>query len=317
MTEQNLTASSSKPKRAKNKRAPTQPLADNLFKEVTEEESRSVGMRNIAGELQIRKSTRSDLVLQVPDGVSLDDTIFDFFSRLNVVEFKSEDDNPLDDREFYKNVMRLYAIYEQDKKLQMRDLLNVIVTAEIPNKFLSFIEESGYNFREVPNRKWLRRSKFGNQEVAIVICELLPVEPKYYPWLLFAPSKSETWRKFIEELVMSGSYPDLLDEALALRMERVEVIYREVVEMANSKRRLTKWEKERIQAFKNVLERERAEGEVALLNVILSTFPVEERVAGLNPEERLTGLKPEEREALLKLLQEQQPAKDAPDNSRN
>lgn len=319
MTEQNPPASSRKRTRAKNKRASTKPLADNVFKEVTEDKGRSLDLQNVAGELQIGKSTRSDLVLLVPDGVSLDDTIFDFFLRLNVIEFKSEDDKPLDDREFYKNLIRLYSIYVQDKKLQMQDLLNVIVTAEMPKKFLSFIEETGYNFKEVPERKWLRRGKFGNQEIALVICELLPIEPKYYPWLLFAPAKSETWRKLVRELLTTDGYGDLLDEAIALHLDQVQVIYEEVAEMARSGKssRIPTWQRERMEAFKRVLQKEREDGDKLLLDAVLSIYPPEERLAGLKPEERLAGLKPEELEALLKLLQEQQPKKDKPDNSKN
>lgn len=185
------------------------------------------------------------VVLQVPTDVSLKAAIFNFFSELNVIEFKSEDDKPLNDHEFYKNVIRVYAIYEQYKKLGLENTLNVVVTASTPQKFLSFMAEKGYNFNEVPERKWLRRERFGNQEIALVICELLPVEPKYYPWLLFAPSKSETWRKYIEELILGGdAYRDLLDEALAFRIEPVSIIFREVMERANSKRKLTKWEEE-------------------------------------------------------------------------
>lgn len=85
----------------------------------------------------------------------------------------------------------------------------------------------------MPGRKWLCRERFGTQEIAIVICELLPVEPKYYPWLLFAPTKSEAWRECVRELILNrDKYRDLLEEAAALRMKQVNEVYKELIEMA-------------------------------------------------------------------------------------
>lgn len=68
MTTPNSEQPAAKRKRAKNKRAKDQPLSDNMFKEVTENLGQEFGMDNVAGELQLRRYTRSDLVLQVPDG---------------------------------------------------------------------------------------------------------------------------------------------------------------------------------------------------------------------------------------------------------
>lgn len=255
--------------------------------------------------------------------VSLENTIFDFFSPLNVIEFKSEDDKPLDDYEFYKNLIRVYAIYDQNRKLSLKNMLNVIVTAAVPQKFLSLMAEEGYNFKEVPGRKWLRREKFGNQEIALVICELLPVEPKYYPWLLFAPTKSEAWRGCVKELILNrGKYRGLLEEATALRLKQVNEVYKELIEMAKSgKIDLSKFRREQLEAVKEIIEEERQEGNSFFLNGIISAFPTKERLADIKPEEVLAnfkpeevlaGIKPEEREVLLRLLLEQQPKQPEP-----
>lgn len=58
---------------------------DPFFKLLTRFEADKLGLQ--ARETGQQFVTRSDLVLHVPPGLSLEGTMFDFFSSINVVEF--------------------------------------------------------------------------------------------------------------------------------------------------------------------------------------------------------------------------------------
>ncbi len=66
---------------------------DPLFKRLTRDEAERVGLE--ATETQLQFSPRADLILTVPPGVNTDGTLFDFFRRVNVIEFKGESETLL------------------------------------------------------------------------------------------------------------------------------------------------------------------------------------------------------------------------------
>jgi hypothetical protein len=63
----------------------------------------------------------------------------------------------------------------------------------------------------------------GFQRVALVICRDLPVEKRFYNWLLFAPSDSKKWEAFVRQLHLEGEI-ELLDFAKKLRPKEFVMI---------------------------------------------------------------------------------------------
>lgn len=307
----------------KNQNAPASQVAsgkkqpDLVFKQLTLEKALETGLKNISTEIHLPQSTRGDLILTVPEGseLKLEKTLFDFFRAINVVEFKSEND-PFDERKFLKNVMRVDAIYNEDENLTFEKLLNVFVLAHLPQNFLRFAQEFGYEFEKTKNREWLLQENFGFQRVAIVICEKLPLEEKYYQWLVFAPSKTKKWHDFVKQLILTGKDDELLKAASAMREKEAQMVYKELIDSGEldpqEKARITKDRIEAIQIALNDFQKNPEELSLALSGIqpekILSGLKPEERVAGLKPEEiaqGLNSLSPEEREKILALLLKQ------------
>src|SRR5690242_16357155 len=61
---------------------------DPFFKLLTRVAAEQHGRK--ADETELQYSTRADFMLSVPPGISPEGTMFDFFRRKNVVEFKSQ-----------------------------------------------------------------------------------------------------------------------------------------------------------------------------------------------------------------------------------
>jgi hypothetical protein len=104
----------------------------------------------------------------------------------------------------------------QDKEADYSKYLNVYVVSRYPKKFLDSAAENGIVFTQEPNKPWMLRAKVACQDVVIIICRELPLERRYYSWLLFAPSDSKRWESFIRRL-QDESETELLTEAERLR----------------------------------------------------------------------------------------------------
>ncbi len=273
----------------------TQPLPDTVFKELMEEQARLLGVQSVATELQIRQSTRSDLVFRLPPDMQLLGTLFAFFRLITVIEFKSENDT-FNDREFYKNLMRLYAIYVQDSKLKLQDILNVFVIASAPTRFFKVMKRLGHTFKPVEGKSWQREGKFGNQTVVFIICDELPIEEPYYPWLLFAPAKGQSWHDFVLQLLLTGANERILKAASEMRPKEfamtVEDFHRLLESGTIDPRDIEQLDRDRDEAIVRLIQLSRRRP--GSLDVVLQVFSPEERLSGLKPEERLSGLKPEE-----------------------
>ena len=103
--------------------------------------------------------------------------------------------------------------------------MNVIITARWPSSFLKFCKAGGYEFRKAYGREWLLQGEFGFQQVAIVVCERLPLNEKYFEWIFFAPSNSKKWQAFVDSIILSGEYSELLEAALSMRPVEVFMAY--------------------------------------------------------------------------------------------
>jgi len=282
---------------------------DPLFKLLTKIEAEQLGLEAIETEFQY--STRADLVLSVPPGLALEGTLFDFFRSINVLEFKSEGDR-FDLREYIRNDVRTGLSLLQGQDTNFDNTLNLMVVARKPRSFLNAAKKRGLIFRREKGRPWLWQGKVGFQDVAIVVCRDLPLEPIYYSWLVFAPSDSSKWKEYIEILVREGRI-GLLEVVQKLRPRELYAMLkykgRDLEELA----RVEGWvppiddpEVEELQVeVINMMLQNLVAKKSKKVGLIVSKLKPEERLSGLKPEERLSGLKPEERAELLKLLTEQ------------
>ncbi len=164
---------------------------DPRFKELMALAAREAGLENGPTELPVPQSSSSDMLLTIPPGTRLENTIFYFFRLFDVLEFKGWND-PLDKENFFKTQLARIYLWSAQNKLEITDVLNVIVSARRPEKVLEYSAELGCPFVQTPGREWLWQAQCGWQDVAIVVCSELPIEPRYAVWLLFAPPTSDT-----------------------------------------------------------------------------------------------------------------------------
>jgi hypothetical protein len=198
---------------------------DPVFKLITSEEAKTLGL--IVKQTEIQYSTRTDLILTVPEGVSTVNTMFDFFRGANLVEFKSEND-PLTLEEYIRNEVRTGIWFLQTGAKNYNGILNAYVVARKPGSFFKVAETRGITFVNTKERKWLWTAKVGFQDVAVVVCNNLPLDKRYYKWLLFAPAKSGKWKQFIQRLVDERN-KELLEIAIQMRPKEIGMVTSEEV----------------------------------------------------------------------------------------
>jgi hypothetical protein len=285
---------------------------DPLFKELLTEAAKEAGLKSEPTELQVQQTSTSDLLLTIPEGTALENTLFDFFRQANIIEFKSTND-PLDAAKFALQLGRVYFWFATQKSqsqskaragvVDFDSILNVIVSSRYPREFLKYSAEHGCTFVETPGREWLLQTRCGWQDVAIVVCERLPLEPKYERWLMFAPASSQTWRSFIKMLVQEQNEA-LLRTAQILRPKEFEMMAPELekimeqLEAEEPEQYANDW----FEAIKMRLARLKP-NQLAQAVAELPTEQKSQALAGLTPEERLAGLTPTEMQELLRDLQ--------------
>ena len=124
-----------------------QDWADPVFKELMLEEALLHELEVLA--VEFAQITRADMVLGVPDLTKIIGTLFDFFRRYNIIEFKSENDQ-LDFEAFIKNVVltHLFWLESQAKKVKVsyRDILHVIISARLPESFFAEVAQENILF---------------------------------------------------------------------------------------------------------------------------------------------------------------------------
>jgi MgtE intracellular N domain len=191
------------PRRAKPKPEIVEKRPDPAFKQVLTEEARKLGLKRGPTELQIAQTTSSDMLLLVPSGTRVKDTLFEFFRAVNIVEFKSAND-PLTLQTLEIQLARLYLLLAENSDYQFEQTLNIIVSARYPREVFGYSESKGYPFKgegkdptDEESEDWLYRANLGYQDVVVVVCEQLPLKPLYLDWLIFAAADSETWREAV------------------------------------------------------------------------------------------------------------------------
>ena len=229
-------------------------------------------------------------------------TIFDFFSDSDVLEFKSTND-PLDKESFHTQVGRVEFWASKNPEFGIERVLNVIVSASFPREFFNYSAARGCVFRPTEGRERLWRARYGWQDIAVVICERLPIEPRYADWLLFAPPTTETWHQTLRMLAAQHNW-ELLTEALNINPKEFE---RMSTEIENLYDEMSPKERGRImQEWFEVIQKKVTEyrkNDPAKAAAILNEYPASERLSGLKPEERIGDLDEAGQEELLKLLQ--------------
>jgi hypothetical protein len=293
-------------------------LSDPFFKHVTKKIATTLGIK--PSESSIQHNTLADTVLIVPPDISVAETLFDSFRRVNVLEFKSIADDPLSVREFIKNQTRTNVLYLDEPESDYRDYLSVYVTARNPQEFLKEARAEGFRFKAVKDKPWLLEGKCGVQPVLLVVCRKMPLETPYLYWLAFASMDREKWfnymltvvrhkdpalihlirkmrRKeydaimsniqFLEELHKEGLLTP--EEKEALELETIEALEDDYMDMVKNKPyKLDKF-----------VENMSPEGKKAFLE----RLPSELRIEGLKPEERLVGLTPQQLDELIREAQ--------------
>jgi len=234
---------------AENPKKPGSVLPDTVFKLLTRREIEQNKLH--VGESELQYISRTDLVIEIPPGLDLSQTLFEFCAPVTVMEFKSQND-PFNVEEFVVNQTRTSVLFIQalsrakaeqksikderkvsgPNSLKLGEIdalqyyarfLNVYVIARYPKDFLDLAPANGVIFELDQTRPWLRWATVGFQRVALVICRDLPLEKRFYNWLLFAPSQGKKWEAFVERLRLEGE-EELLDFARKLRPKEFDMI---------------------------------------------------------------------------------------------
>jgi hypothetical protein len=301
--------------------------ADSFFKYVMRELALSLGIELTETEYQ-HTTTRSDLTLTVKPEVDLVNTLLDFLREHNIIEFKSENDS-FGIPEFSQNEARVDLHLNQIKAKDFSTILNLFIISYKPVKFLAEARKRRIIFKGTRERPWLLRAQNGFQDVVLIVLRDLPIKEPYLSLLVFAPSKSEKWKLFVESCLMDEDKDKYLKWAAALRPEAYQMVQRSVAKKTGAtpnkvekqlsteellvkvdrfaafvrgKMTLEEWEEQNNKRLDEALAKLPLERRLAGLTTKqrLKGLNPEERVAGLNPEERVAGLKPEERFVGLK-----------------
>ena len=204
-------------------------------------------------------------------------TAFDFFRVHNSIEFKGKSD-PLTIFDYHLILGRAH-LYLGERKISTSEMTVTIVSARKPIKVLRQ-SQNDVKWEEIGVGHYVSTDLL---TVHLLVCNELPLEPKYYPLLLFAASQ-EKFRRFMLRLIeeenatyinyASRTNPDLTKEVL--RMAEKQSLY-------------DKQLKRMAEVFGPDL--------IAFLNEndIVKQMSPEVRLRGLSLEERLHGLTLEER----------------------
>jgi hypothetical protein len=263
---------------------------DPLFKDVTRTAALAAGLELLT--IELPQLLRADLVLTVPPDKDLSGTLFEFLSPYSILEFKSENDD-FDQAELIKNLARSLLFLSKNQAVTYNQLLTVFVCAKHPDSVLEHLAAEISPIESDPSRPWLLHSHFGPLKITIVVCRLLPLEKRYYDWLLFAPTGSVKWHEFVKILVRNGEKA-FLEQVKNLRPKEFTLMTPEITEMLK-----TLSPEERAQHEKDWFGLIEAE---LLASEDLNQDALSKLLTKLRPETLTANLTPEQRKKLLELL---------------
>ena len=190
-------------------------------------------------------------------------TAFDFFRTHNSIEFKGKSD-PLTIFDYHLILGRTH-LYLGEQKISTSEMTVTIVSARKPIKVLRQ-SQNDVKWEEIDVGHYVSTDLL---PVHLLVCNELPLEPKYYPLLLFAASQ-EQFRRFMLRLI-----------------EEENATYIEYASRTNPE--LTK-EVLRMAGKQNLYDKQLERMAKTFGPDLLEQMPPEIRVRGLTLEERLRGL---------------------------
>ena len=276
---------------------------DPVFKEVM---TFNLGQLNIPLQTQVEVSRlprTMDVLVVLKQTVALkkvrEKTAFSYFRVYNQIEFKGKEDALT--RAGYHLILGRANLYLGGEDISAKEMTVTIVSARKPINVLRHCQDD-VRWEEIGIGHYISVDAF--LPVHLFVINELPIEPKYYPLLLFASSKKK-FRKFLEQIVSENNtvyiyYAHFVDYELT----------QEVLEMAGKRSSYQK-NMERVaqdllsivgkdKLLKMVTPEERLHG--LLPEEWLRGLPSEERVRGLTLEERLRGLDPQTQEKIKQAI---------------
>jgi hypothetical protein len=248
---------------------------DTVFKAVTGKMAQEAQLDLLNVELPRLPST--DLIIHVPKGKDLSATPFEFFAPYNIVEFKSEND-PFDEFEFAISLARTLLFYNAFKKAKYSEILTVFVCARYPEGVIEHLKTEGIKHEPVVGKPWLITGNFEKLNFVLVLCRDLPLEEKFYRWLIFASSQSTEWKKFVTMMLKEHNF-EVLDLLYYFRPKEVEAVTIEL-KNAGATAELTE---EDIRAIARLAEIYTSNQR--LVEQFMSHFSLEDRLSGVSDEQ--------------------------------
>jgi hypothetical protein len=227
-----------------------------------------------------------------------EETTFGFFSRHNLLEFKSPND-PLTVKDFNRILGRAY-LYASEQEIE--DYGEMVVCILCPRKPMKLLTRSPRvaTFECVQTGVYRCHHPL---DVYVIVTSELPIEPKNYPLLLFTSKQQQ--RGFLEEMVREKRL-----DLLVLAHEVFPQVVKGVISMPRGQDWPTA--EDNLKFFIEEVGKERA----------ITLFPPESRLAGLKGDELRKALEGINRAELLRALadleaQEKAPAKPRPRNGKS
>lgn len=276
--------------------------ADPTFKRVTEKLVLAANADSKATELKNKQLTSPDLFVELPPGTNTRGTLLDFFRQYTIIEFKSRNDT-FTAHKLLAHTGRVTIWQSEQLKIKPKQVLNVFVVSKLPPKLLGELARQwGYPFKRKRGRPGFYKTRVGSQDIVLVVCSELPLEPKYGAWLLFADPTTEKWREAVR-MMADNQQLDLLEEAAGLYPREYKMMTTEIEERLAY---LNPQEQEEyLDAVDDLAEDRLIRMQPARRLKVLSKLPTEERLKDVPTEERLKGLAAEEKKRLLKQLQQE------------
>ena len=204
-------------------------------------------------------------------------TAFDFFRVHNSIEFKGKSD-PLTIFDYHLILGRAH-LYLGERKISSSEMTVTIVSARKPIRVLRQ-NQNDVKWEEIGVGHYVSTDLL---PVHLLVCNELPLEPKYYPLLLFAASQ-EQFRRFMLRLIEEENVT-YINYASRTNPE----LTKEVLRMAGKQSLYDKQLERMAKAFgEDLLEQMSPE-------VRLRGLTLEDRLRGLTLEDRLRGLTLEDR----------------------
>ncbi len=207
--------------------------ADPAFKLITSRVAQEADLKVIGAELH--QTLTAALVLEIPSEASakLESSLFSFLIgyQYAIVEFKGQND-PFTLRKFLTNMARTALFCLKREEVEINKVLNLFVCSRYLQEILGLANAvpDRPSFTNSPEQPWLWRASFFFQEVIIVVCRDLPIEPRFYDWLLFAPASTIKWWAFVRTAIQEGRR-DLIEILIKLRPREVKDMVIDVNEL--------------------------------------------------------------------------------------